>query len=330
MRSLLLVCLLGSIASAETLPVDVVTKGSAGDWTIFDGVRRKDDKLIVERAVAMLSAAKIDSVYGSRVVIGTMRVEWHRGEQTKVAWWQEEKFTGSIEPRMFGVTTTVKNFKTAPATCKLDNSFPCTKVTFSGQSPDDPSKELTVMATMAEQVIGIGLVEIEVTDKDRVMLRYKVSGYGHWTGPKWGVSLQGIKIEKQGKPNPPVAQPTDVPPPMPDGPPPSTSLSIGLPTATGDLDKAIIRRYIKRNSQKLAYCYDKELLAKPTLQGTIVASFEIAEDGKVAAARAKGFDTTVAECVTTVIKAIEFPKPKGGKVTVTYPLGFAPPAGKKS
>ena len=45
------------------------------------------------------------------------------------------------------------------------------------------------------------------------------------------------------------------------------TVSIGQPNAQGDLDKAIIRRYIKRNIQKITYCYEKQLLAKPGLGG---------------------------------------------------------------
>ncbi len=48
------------------------------------------------------------------------------------------------------------------------------------------------------------------------------------------------------------------------------TVAIGQPNAQGDLDKAIIRRYIKRNQQKIQYCYEKELLAKPNLSGTVI------------------------------------------------------------
>jgi hypothetical protein len=56
---------------------------------------------------------------------------------------------------------------------------------------------------------------------------------------------------------------------------PVPSMSIGQPVAKGDLDKAIIRRYIKRNIQKLVYCYEKELLNQPKLEGTSTAEFVI-------------------------------------------------------
>jgi hypothetical protein len=91
----------------------------------------------------------------------------------------------------------------------------------------------------------------------------------------------------------------------------------------GDLDKDIIRRYIKRQSSKLSYCYEKQLLAHPGMQGDITVQFFITPNGAVAGANARGFDTEVANCVAGVIGAIEFPAPKGGGgVQVNYPLTF--------
>jgi len=103
------------------------------------------------------------------------------------------------------------------------------------------------------------------------------------------------------------------------------TVSIGQPNAQGDLDKAIIRRYIKRNIQKISYCYEKQLLANSKLAGTVATQFFIAPSGHVASATASGVDPDVATCVADVIKAIEFPKPKGGGgVQVNYPFTFRP------
>jgi hypothetical protein len=103
---------------------------------------------------------------------------------------------------------------------------------------------------------------------------------------------------------------------------------IGQPSAVGDLDKAIIRRYIKRNISKITYCYEKQLLAKPGLQGTVSTQFFISPNGTVASANASGVDGAVASCVAGVLKAIEFPKPKGGGgVQVNYPFTFRPTGG---
>jgi hypothetical protein len=113
------------------------------------------------------------------------------------------------------------------------------------------------------------------------------------------------------------------------GPNNGPSVAIGQPTtqvtgtATGDgLDKAIIRRYIKRNIQKIQYCYEKQLLADPKLAGTVTTKFVIAETGKVTKSEADGVHKETASCVARVIEGIEFPKPKGGPVSVTYPFTF--------
>jgi hypothetical protein len=91
----------------------------------------------------------------------------------------------------------------------------------------------------------------------------------------------------------------------------------------GDLDKSIIRRYIKRQSSKLSYCYEKQLLARPGMSGDITVQFIIMPNGHVQAPAAKGFDNEVASCVAGVIGEIEFPAPKGGgTVQVNYPLTF--------
>jgi hypothetical protein len=101
------------------------------------------------------------------------------------------------------------------------------------------------------------------------------------------------------------------------------SVSIGQPGAQGDLDKAIIRRYIKRNIQKIQYCYEKQLLAKPTLSGTVSTQFFISPNGNVTSSQGSGVDPEVSSCVADVIHGIEFPKPKGGGgVQVNYPFTF--------
>ena len=133
--------------------------------------------------------------------------------------------------------------------------------------------------------------------------RYGTIGHGSGTGEGYGVG--GGRGGMRGRT---AAVPT---------------VSIGQPSAEGDLDKAIIRRYIKRNIQKIQYCYEKQLLAKPALAGTVSAQFFITPNGTVAQSTGNGLDPDVASCVAEVIKNIEFPKPKGGGgVQVNYPFNF--------
>ena len=135
--------------------------------------------------------------------------------------------------------------------------------------------------------------------------RYGTIGHGSGTGSGYGVG--GGRGGMRGRT---AAVPT---------------VSIGQPSANGDLDKAIIRRYIKRNIQKITYCYEKQLLAKPGLSGTVSTSFFITPNGTVQNSAGQGVDPEVASCVAGVISGIEFPKPKGGGgVQVNYPFTFHP------
>jgi hypothetical protein len=102
-------------------------------------------------------------------------------------------------------------------------------------------------------------------------------------------------------------------------------LSTGQLRVQGELDKSTIRRYIRRNFQKLQSCYEKRLLAVPGLAGTVTAKFTIDVNGKVTESTASGMaDGEVNTCIASVISNIEFPKPKAGNVVVSYPFIFRP------
>jgi len=102
-----------------------------------------------------------------------------------------------------------------------------------------------------------------------------------------------------------------------------TVSALGQPATNGDLDKAEVRKVVKSAKQKITYCYEKTLLAKPTIKGTVQVQFFIKPDGTVGNAAANGFDPDVASCLEDVIKSLSFPKPKsGGGVQVNYPFSF--------
>lgn len=103
------------------------------------------------------------------------------------------------------------------------------------------------------------------------------------------------------------------------------AVRVGAPDGGDGLDKAVIRRYIKRSLVKIAYCYEKALIDSPGLEGTVAARFTIGADGKVASSDATGVSPAVSTCVAGVIATIEFPRPAGGgAVTVNYPFVFHP------
>jgi biopolymer transport protein ExbD len=129
---------------------------------------------------------------------------------------------------------------------------------------------------------------------------YGTIGHGSGKGAGYGGGSQGRNVR--------TAVPT---------------VSIGQPTTSANLDKVIIRRFIKRNIQKIQYCYEKQLLTKPSLAGTVNTHFFINQMGIVETSTATGVDPDVASCVADVIHEIEFPKPQGGGgVQVNYPFVF--------
>jgi TonB family protein len=107
------------------------------------------------------------------------------------------------------------------------------------------------------------------------------------------------------------------------------AIRIGNASATGDLDKNIIRRYIRRKLPRIRYCYESRLAVKNDLSGTVVVQFQISPQGVVQGASAGGMgDKDVESCVADAIRSIQFPKPKGGGfVNVRYPFIFQPSGG---
>ncbi len=137
--------------------------------------------------------------------------------------------------------------------------------------------------------------------------RYGTIGHGSGTGTGYGVG--GGSGGMHGR--------------VPKGP----AVTIGNATATGDLDKNTIRRYVRQKLNQIEYCYQKQLVVKPTLQGTVNTQFTIDGSGRVIAVKASGMgEASVEDCVSDVIRSIQFPKPTGGGIVnvTSYPFTFRP------
>jgi len=134
--------------------------------------------------------------------------------------------------------------------------------------------------------------------------RYGTIGHGSGTGSGYG-SVSGRDGMRGRKVRPPPVR-------------------IGNATKVGDLDRNIIRRYIRRKLRRIQNCYERQLLVKSTLSGTVVTVFQISPQGKVQGAKASGMGDSVVEgCVAEAIRSIQFPKPRGGGfVHVRYPFHF--------
>ena len=97
------------------------------------------------------------------------------------------------------------------------------------------------------------------------------------------------------------------------------------PVPQGD-ERRAIGDYIRDNSGPIRECYEKRLQEKPTLQGKLVARFDIGPSGRVIGATADGMtDRELIACVVTAVRKLEFDKPHaGGKLRIAYPFKFEP------
>ena len=89
----------------------------------------------------------------------------------------------------------------------------------------------------------------------------------------------------------------------------------------GDLDQAIIRRYIRRKLPAIIGCYEKYLLADESLTALVDTTFLIDPTGHPRDIDATGMNADVASCVATVLGTIQFPR-SSGSTQVHYPFSF--------
>ena len=106
----------------------------------------------------------------------------------------------------------------------------------------------------------------------------------------------------------------------------ATSPAVAIPTEfKGKLSAAMIRKVMKSHNKAIQGCYETELAKDDSLNGKLMVSFIIGEDGKVLAAEMKSDgvgSAALAECVLQRVGAMGFPAPTGGAVKVSYPIVF--------
>ncbi len=97
----------------------------------------------------------------------------------------------------------------------------------------------------------------------------------------------------------------------------------------GGLDKATIRRVVRRHLLELKTCYQRHGLKTNTrLKGMVAVRFELGARGTVASAALH--KTTLNHlatetCILGAVRKWRFPIPEGGLPRITYPFHFAPP-----
>lgn len=95
---------------------------------------------------------------------------------------------------------------------------------------------------------------------------------------------------------------------------------------TGTIDREAVRRVIRSILSQLRACYEKQLRGNPSLNGKLVITFEIVEQGRVTSSKPKSStlgDPEVGRCVAARIQAQRFPEPPPGTIAVVdYPFVF--------
>jgi serine/threonine protein kinase/outer membrane biosynthesis protein TonB len=93
----------------------------------------------------------------------------------------------------------------------------------------------------------------------------------------------------------------------------------------GRLAREKIVEVINQHQGDIQGCYERELLSNAGLGGKVTFEWTVTRRGQVSGARQKSStlgSPTVSNCILDILRSLEFPKPKGGSVTVSYPFMF--------
>lgn len=96
----------------------------------------------------------------------------------------------------------------------------------------------------------------------------------------------------------------------------------GETAVTGSLSREAIRRVVRRHRNELTYCYERELTARPELEGGVETRFVITASGDVLNVHATSDALPeTAACVARVVERMHFPE-SDGVTGVSYPFTF--------
>ncbi|MCX6111805.1 MAG: AgmX/PglI C-terminal domain-containing protein [Proteobacteria bacterium] len=96
---------------------------------------------------------------------------------------------------------------------------------------------------------------------------------------------------------------------------------------SGSMNPSVIAKTLAQYIGAFQYCYNKALQGNPRLKGELKVRFTILMNGMtdkntVSFLGAAARDTSLTSCIYRVFSRIKFPSPKGGEVTVSYPMNF--------
>jgi hypothetical protein len=94
----------------------------------------------------------------------------------------------------------------------------------------------------------------------------------------------------------------------------------------GHLDRGEIQRVINAHIHELQGCFERQLIVHPNLAGKVAFEWVIGLNGAVKVVKIKSSTLSSNEatsCMQAAIRRWQFPSPKGGQVTVIYPVALA-------
>jgi TonB family protein len=101
-------------------------------------------------------------------------------------------------------------------------------------------------------------------------------------------------------------------------------IGIGIPVVRGALDREIIRRVVRRNTNQIRYCYELGLRGRAGSSGRVNVQFLIGANGAVLSSRIQSSDlgdAAAEQCIADAVRRWAFPAPAGGgTVLVNYPF----------
>jgi len=102
----------------------------------------------------------------------------------------------------------------------------------------------------------------------------------------------------------------------------------GTAQVRGSLSREVIQRIVRRQLNRVRYCYERRLATRPGLEGSLTVAFVIGVDGSVQSAavtRSTLADPPTETCITDVIRRLRFPTSDSNLIGVNYPFVFEVP-----
>lgn len=104
---------------------------------------------------------------------------------------------------------------------------------------------------------------------------------------------------------------------------PAPTVRLGIVNTTGSLDRSVAERIVRRNLNRIRFCYERERSSAPALTGQLSIRLDVGADGRVTGTQvsSSSMPDPVDRCVESVARRLRFPEVAGG-ATVTVPYRF--------